>query len=146
VVVRSRSVARVRDGGRPGRSEHGPVVCGDVSPGQSSTRLLDDCLLRPGRGQRAHVAKVAPRQSAHLGEGGWQVSGEPVNDPGARVGTPEMLNTERSFRRVNGSKQCPGWSSPCFAATRSGLYHRVWSHSDATVDLLPLDAVGHVPW
>lgn len=27
-----------------------------------------------------------------------------------------------------------------------GLYHRVWAHSDATVDRLPLDAVGHVPW
>jgi hypothetical protein len=27
-----------------------------------------------------------------------------------------------------------------------GLYHRVWAHSDATVDALPLDATGHVPW
>jgi uncharacterized damage-inducible protein DinB len=27
-----------------------------------------------------------------------------------------------------------------------GLYHRVWAHSDATIDVLPLDAVGHVPW
>lgn len=27
-----------------------------------------------------------------------------------------------------------------------GLYHRVWAHLDATVDSLPLDAVGHVPW
>lgn len=27
-----------------------------------------------------------------------------------------------------------------------GLYHRVWAHSDATVDALPLDAIGHVPW
>ncbi len=27
-----------------------------------------------------------------------------------------------------------------------GLYHRVWAHSDATLDSLPLDAVGHVPW
>lgn len=26
------------------------------------------------------------------------------------------------------------------------LYHRAWTHSDATVDTLPLDAVGHVPW
>lgn len=26
------------------------------------------------------------------------------------------------------------------------LYRRVWSHSDATVDALPLDAVGLVPW
>jgi uncharacterized damage-inducible protein DinB len=27
-----------------------------------------------------------------------------------------------------------------------GLYHRVWAHSDATVDALALDAVGNVPW
>ena len=27
-----------------------------------------------------------------------------------------------------------------------GLYHRVWQHSDATVDALALDATGRVPW
>jgi hypothetical protein len=27
-----------------------------------------------------------------------------------------------------------------------GLYLRVWAHSDATIDALALDAVGHVPW
>ena len=27
-----------------------------------------------------------------------------------------------------------------------GLYRRVWEHSDATVDLLGLDALGRVPW
>jgi len=27
-----------------------------------------------------------------------------------------------------------------------GLYHRVWAHSDATIEALALDAVGHVPW
>jgi uncharacterized damage-inducible protein DinB len=27
-----------------------------------------------------------------------------------------------------------------------GLYRRVWAHSDATVDALPLDAIGQVPW
>jgi len=26
------------------------------------------------------------------------------------------------------------------------LYHRVWAHSDATIDALALDAVGKVPW
>jgi hypothetical protein len=26
------------------------------------------------------------------------------------------------------------------------LYHRVWKHSDATIDELPLDAIGHVAW
>ncbi len=27
-----------------------------------------------------------------------------------------------------------------------GLYYRVWTHSDATIDSLPLNAVGQVPW
>jgi hypothetical protein len=27
-----------------------------------------------------------------------------------------------------------------------GLYHRVWAHSDATIEALSLDAVGHVSW
>ncbi len=26
------------------------------------------------------------------------------------------------------------------------LYHRAWAHSDATIDLLALDATGRVPW
>ena len=26
------------------------------------------------------------------------------------------------------------------------LYRRVWAHTDATIEQLPLDAVGHVPW
>jgi hypothetical protein len=28
----------------------------------------------------------------------------------------------------------------------TGLYRRTWAHSDATIEALPLDAVGHVPW
>jgi hypothetical protein len=27
-----------------------------------------------------------------------------------------------------------------------GLYRRVWAHADATIEALPLDAVGRVPW
>ena len=27
-----------------------------------------------------------------------------------------------------------------------GLYQRAWAHADATIEALPLDAVGHVPW
>ncbi|MFC4590275.1 DinB family protein [Sphaerisporangium corydalis] len=27
-----------------------------------------------------------------------------------------------------------------------GLYHRVWAHSDATIEALELDAIGRVPW
>ena len=28
----------------------------------------------------------------------------------------------------------------------TGLYRRAWAHSDATIEALPLDATGHVPW
>lgn len=28
----------------------------------------------------------------------------------------------------------------------TGLYRRTWAHSDATIEALGLDAVGHVPW
>jgi hypothetical protein len=27
-----------------------------------------------------------------------------------------------------------------------GLYRRAWAHSDATIDALMLDTIGHVPW
>jgi uncharacterized damage-inducible protein DinB len=27
-----------------------------------------------------------------------------------------------------------------------GLYHRAWAHCDSTIDTLPLDATGYVPW
>jgi hypothetical protein len=27
-----------------------------------------------------------------------------------------------------------------------GLYHRAWAHSNATIEALELDAIGHVPW
>jgi hypothetical protein len=43
-------------------------------------------------------------------------------------------------------------NSDMFAATGesrefiTGLYRRVWAHSDATIEALPLDAIGHVPW
>jgi len=31
--------------------------------------------------------------------------------------------------------------------SRSGpVHHRVWAHSDATIEALPLDAIGHVAW
>jgi uncharacterized damage-inducible protein DinB len=39
------------------------------------------------------------------------------------------------------------WATPDEAREHIiGLYHRAWAHSDATVDSLPLDALGHVPW
>jgi len=52
----------------------------------------------------------------------------------------------------------PAWDDPTAAGTDHwaaeheskadivGLYHRVWAHSDATIDALGLDASGYVPW
>jgi hypothetical protein len=28
----------------------------------------------------------------------------------------------------------------------TGLYRRAWAYADATIEALPLDAIGHVPW
>jgi hypothetical protein len=56
---------------------------GDVAQGQSSNRLLDDRQLRPGGREGAHVEQVAPGQATHAREGGAQVGGEPLDDPGA---------------------------------------------------------------
>lgn len=28
----------------------------------------------------------------------------------------------------------------------TGLYRQAWAHADATIDVLALDAIGHVPW
>jgi uncharacterized damage-inducible protein DinB len=39
------------------------------------------------------------------------------------------------------------WATPEeSSADLVALYRRVWSHSDATIEALPLDAVGLVPW
>jgi uncharacterized protein DUF664 len=38
------------------------------------------------------------------------------------------------------------WATPGESrADIIGLYHRAWAHSDATIDALALDAIGHVP-
>ncbi|MBO0775643.1 MAG: DinB family protein [Actinobacteria bacterium] len=39
------------------------------------------------------------------------------------------------------------WATPDESREQiTGLYHRVWAHSDATISALPLDAAGQVPW
>jgi uncharacterized damage-inducible protein DinB len=39
------------------------------------------------------------------------------------------------------------WAAPGETVEQiTGLYRRAWTHSDATIGTLPLDAVGHVPW
>jgi uncharacterized damage-inducible protein DinB len=39
------------------------------------------------------------------------------------------------------------WATPGESRTQiTDLYRRVWAHSDATVEALPLEATGRVPW
>jgi uncharacterized protein DUF664 len=39
------------------------------------------------------------------------------------------------------------WATPSESrADIVGLYERVWAHADATIESLPLDGIGHVPW
>ena len=39
------------------------------------------------------------------------------------------------------------WATPDESRERIvGFYRRVWAHSDATIETLELDAIGHVPW
>jgi Protein of unknown function (DUF664) len=39
------------------------------------------------------------------------------------------------------------WATPGESRDQiTALYHRAWLHSDTTIEALPLDAVGHVPW
>ena len=50
-----------------------------VAPGQSSNKLLDDCLIRPGLGKGAHVHQVGARKALHVREGRAQVMRQPVD-------------------------------------------------------------------
>jgi len=54
----------------------------DVAPWQLRNRLLRNQAW-VGRSEGAHVDEVATGQPSHVGEGGAQVGGEPVDDPGA---------------------------------------------------------------
>jgi hypothetical protein len=39
------------------------------------------------------------------------------------------------------------WATPDESrADMLGLWDRAWAHADATIEKLPLDAIGHVPW
>ncbi|HZY06615.1 MAG TPA: DinB family protein [Ilumatobacteraceae bacterium] len=39
------------------------------------------------------------------------------------------------------------WATPEESREQiTGLYRRAWAHSDATIDALALDDIGHVPW
>jgi uncharacterized damage-inducible protein DinB len=56
---------------------------------------------------------------------------------------PEQMPWDAEDADVNADM----WATPDESREYiTGLYRRVWAHSDATVEALALDAAGHVPW
>jgi hypothetical protein len=74
-----------------------------------------------------HVASV---EAGYFGDTFGRPFGEPLPwlDEGAEPNADLWATTEESRDQI------------------VGLYHRVWAHSDATIEALPLDGIGHVPW
>jgi uncharacterized damage-inducible protein DinB len=74
-----------------------------------------------------HLASV---EAGYLGDTFERPHGErlPWFEPGAELNADMWATAEETREQV------------------TGLYRRVWAHSDATVEALPLEALGHVPW
>jgi uncharacterized damage-inducible protein DinB len=74
-----------------------------------------------------HVASV---ELGYFGDTFGRPSGEPLPwfAPGAEANADMWATADESREQI------------------AALYRRVWAHSDATIEALPLDAVGHVPW
>src|SRR3954470_4907547 len=74
-----------------------------------------------------HVASV---EAGYLGE----TFGRPFDEPLPWIDDDAELNADM-WATVEQSRE-----------QITGLYHRVWVHSDETIESLPLHAVGRVPW
>jgi uncharacterized damage-inducible protein DinB len=87
-------------------------------------------LVPTGTNLLGLVKHCAAVDAAYLGE----VFGRPFPDP---------LPTSETGDDFDGDL----WARPDESREDiENLYRRVWAHSDATVDELPLDAAGHVSW
>jgi hypothetical protein len=87
-------------------------------------------MVRTGSNLLGIVKHVASVELGYLGE----VFGRPF---------PEALPWYDEGSEPNDDM----WATP--EQTREeivALYHRSWSHADATIEALELDATGHVPW
>jgi uncharacterized damage-inducible protein DinB len=87
-------------------------------------------LVPTGTNLLGLVKHVASVEAGYLGDTFGRPFGEPLPwfDDGAEPNADMWASAEESREQI------------------VGLYHRVWAHSDATIDALALDAVGHVPW
>ncbi|HET8680440.1 MAG TPA: DinB family protein [Micromonosporaceae bacterium] len=87
-------------------------------------------MVRTGTNLLGLVKHMASVESGYFGETFGRPFGErlPWLDEGAEPNADMWATAEESREHI------------------VGLYQRVWAHSDATIDTLPLDAPGRVPW
>lgn len=87
-------------------------------------------MVRTGTNLLGLVKHVASVEAGYLGDVFGRPFGEPLPwfAPDAEPNADMWATAEESRADV------------------VGLYHRVWAHSDATVQALDLDTVGRVPW
>lgn len=87
-------------------------------------------MVQTGTNLLGVVKHVASVEAGYFGDTFGRPFGEPLPwlDEGAEPNADLWATAEESRDQI------------------VGLYHRVWAHSDATIEALPLDASGRVPW
>jgi uncharacterized damage-inducible protein DinB len=87
-------------------------------------------LVRTGTNLLGVIKHVASVELGYFGETFGRPSGEslPWLEKGAEPNADMWATPEESREQI------------------VGLYHRSWAHSDATIEALALDAIGHVAW
>lgn len=87
-------------------------------------------LVPTGTNLLGLVKHVASVEAGYLGD----TFGRPFGEPLPWIDEDAELNADM-------------WATPEESrADIVGLYHRVWANSDATIEALPLEALGQVPW
>jgi uncharacterized damage-inducible protein DinB len=87
-------------------------------------------MVRTGTNLLGIVKHVASVEAGYFGETFGRPFEEPLPwfDEGAEPNADMWATAEESREQI------------------VGLYHRAWAHSDATIEALPLEAIGRVPW
>jgi uncharacterized damage-inducible protein DinB len=87
-------------------------------------------LVRTGTNLLGLVKHVASVEAGYLGATFGRPFDEPLPwlDEGAEPNADMWATADQSREQI------------------IDLYRRVWAHSDGTLDVLELDAIGHVPW
>ena len=87
-------------------------------------------LVRTGTNLLGLVKHVASVEFGYFGEAFGRPSGEPLPwfEADAEPNADMWATVDESREQI------------------VALYHRAWVHSDATINALDLDAIGHVPW